>query len=443
MKYEEVYSDRKDRKSRGVFYTPEIYVSKSTEYVRDAIGSEKNYVVIDRACGTGNLEAQFSKEELSHFILGTLEPEEAKISSERLGVHVEPMNALSRDGVLYYRKKIQEARPNLIIFLENPPYLNRSQESQNKTEDKENYVLELMKNTGENTINSDLDYCFIWSVYNIYHADDYIHYGPIKCWKSRHLLDKEVKGGYLCDKQYFNASIGAIPLIYWGSKDIQNEYIDFDSDLGKYRVKKVYTPINRLLPQNDTKENSIISIMCVNFSNIQQNIQSLIQDADIPLKYGSKQKYVSKEHLLYSLPVWVAAQINYSADGKNPHTSEVDFRVIETENKCSDGGTKYQNDTKFLQDCLLYTTCTHKYVQGLKSDGIFYKTAYELLDDDHKHTEIYTKYQELVSETGINGLKNIEKVLKKDPRISELKHLLSIFQYDILRPKMLEYELLK
>ena len=65
MKYEEVYSDRKDRKSRGVFYTPEMYVSKSTEYVRDAIGSEKNYVVIDRACGTGNLEAQFSKEELS------------------------------------------------------------------------------------------------------------------------------------------------------------------------------------------------------------------------------------------------------------------------------------------------------------------------------------------------------------------------------------------
>lgn len=112
-KYSEVYSDKTDRKSRGVFYTPEQYVKISTEYVRKAIEDAKkdgydDYVIIDRACGTGNLESQLTPEELSHCILGTLDPEEAKIAAERLGVHVEVMDALSRDGVLYYRSEIEK-----------------------------------------------------------------------------------------------------------------------------------------------------------------------------------------------------------------------------------------------------------------------------------------------------------------------------------------------
>ena len=63
-------------------------------------------------------------------------------------------------------------------------------------------------------------------------------------------------------------------------------------------------------------------------------------------------------------------------------------------------------------------------------------------------------YRELVDETGVNGLKNIEKYKTDEygalfvsmtfgDSIERLKRLLSIFQYEVIRPKMLEYELLK
>lgn len=116
-RFSEVYSDKSDRKKRGVFYTPDRYVSVSTEYVRQAIKDTKaegydDYVIIDRCCGTGNLESQLTPEELSHCILGTLDPEEAKIASERLGIPVHCGDALSREGVLYYRNEIEKRAKN-------------------------------------------------------------------------------------------------------------------------------------------------------------------------------------------------------------------------------------------------------------------------------------------------------------------------------------------
>ena len=114
-KFNEVYSDKSDRKQRGVFYTPEQYVKISTEYLRKAIEDAKadgydDYVIIDRCCGTGNLESQLTPEELSHCILGTLNPEEAEIAAKRLGVSVHCGDALSREGVLYYRNEIEKRK---------------------------------------------------------------------------------------------------------------------------------------------------------------------------------------------------------------------------------------------------------------------------------------------------------------------------------------------
>ena len=44
-----------------------------------------DYVIIDRCAGTGNLEAVFTDEELSHCILSTYEYFEYKVLFERLG----------------------------------------------------------------------------------------------------------------------------------------------------------------------------------------------------------------------------------------------------------------------------------------------------------------------------------------------------------------------
>ena len=120
--------------------------------------------------------------------------------------------------------------------------------------------------------------------------------------------------------------------------------------------------------------------------------------------------------------------------------------------KSGDGGLKYRSDLKFLQDCLLYMLCCGNY--RIDSDAEFYKCCEKELDKEHKENEIYKLYKELVKKTNTNGLKNIEKYKTKEygdlyvhmtfgPNIDRLKKLLSIFQYEVIRPKMLEYELLK
>lgn len=66
------------KKQLGAFFTPEHYVEKSTQYIRAAIkrskeGGYKDYLIIDRCAGTGNLERLLNAEELSHCILNTFD----------------------------------------------------------------------------------------------------------------------------------------------------------------------------------------------------------------------------------------------------------------------------------------------------------------------------------------------------------------------------------
>jgi type I restriction-modification system DNA methylase subunit len=66
------------QKQLGAFFTPSHYVEISTKYVRDAITRSKqlgykDYLIIDRCAGTGNLERFLTPEELSHCILNTID----------------------------------------------------------------------------------------------------------------------------------------------------------------------------------------------------------------------------------------------------------------------------------------------------------------------------------------------------------------------------------
>ena len=453
------------QKVQGAFFTPSQYVKISTEYVLKAIEESKkdgydDYVIIDRCAGVGNLESQFPEEVYKHMILGTINQAEALTANIRFNglCTVIVQDALSRDGVLLYKEKIEEYKVKnkvkklAIIFLENPPYLNPASKAMflNNLKFEKSYVRQLMKENKVNMTNLDLDEEFIWSCYNIYNPYAYIHYGPIASWKSKNKMNKEIKAAYMCNRKYFNASEAVIMLFWLGNKDKNEEEYLCDSDLGKYKIKKVHNQINKLLP-NCEKEDAVCYLIVNSFSNTNQNLHAFIGDMETKGKDGFN---ISRKDLLKSLPVWVASQMNFCSDGKNPVTGDIDFRVIDTIYKCSDSGTKYQKDNKFLQDCLLYTLCTHKYVQLLKSDGLFYKTAEEELDEEHKSTEIYKLYRELVEKTGINGLKNIEKYKTDEygelfvemtfgPSIDKLKNLLNIFQYEVIRPKMLEYELLK
>ena len=262
---------------------------------------------------------------------------------------------------------------------------------------------------------------------------------------------KEVKSAYLCNRKYFNASESSIALLWMTGKNKENDYIEFDSDIDKIKVyKTTERPISYIKTCN--KEDAVVVMRILGVSCTNAHLNGDLDNVENTSK-ANKQfgKYISKDELLYMLPYYVAVKIDFYSTGKNPYDDNIDYRVIDTIYRSADKEERYKKDNKFLQDCLLYTLCTNKHKV---SEDNFYKVCEELLDIFHKETEIYKLYKELVESTGVNGLYNIEKYKTHEygklyiygtfgPQIEKLKNLLNIFQYEVIRPKMLEYELLK
>lgn len=446
------------QKVQGAFFTPPQYVKISTQYVKNAIKQSKidgydNYVIVDRCSGVGNLESKFEEEIYPHLILGTINEAEAFTANIRFGelANVNVIDALTENGVIYYKNKIEEfikknkVKKLAVIFLENPPYtqLNSNKDGgtgTSTTQYEKTWVHNQMEKGGQ-----DLDEQFVFSAFKYFDIYSYIHYGPIKIWKTRHLIDKEVKEAYLCNRKYFNAGEAAVPLIHWSNKDKENKIIEFDSDLGgKFKIKKVFKTISELY-SDEGKENGICVVEARNFSFSSPRLTGSLNDDG---KYGKK--WVSAKNLLKVLPLFCASRDEVSEKGGIG--SEKDYRIIDTVYKTSDGGDKYQNDKDFLQNCLLWSLCSH--FNQCSSDGKIWEWGEQTLKKELKQGQIWTVYKELVDKTKLNGLYNIENYNKLEngklwkehslyPKVNLLKNLLQQFYVNEIRNKLLEYELLK
>ena len=231
------------QKQLGAFFTPSHYVEISTKYVRDAITRSKqlgykDYLIIDRCAGTGNLERFLTPEELSHCILNTIDYTEwttlKGLYDGRVRL-ITPLTSQNRNsfGLLTDGNALDENFINLIlshiskynrdevyiIFLENPPF--RDETSTLTTKDKKSrktkthtdtLMLEDPKIKG--AMKNELSIKFIWSAWNIYKPNEYILFSPIKYWKRYHLFDHEVYGGYITDKKDYNANYNAgLPVV--------------------------------------------------------------------------------------------------------------------------------------------------------------------------------------------------------------------------------------
>ena len=444
------------QKMEGAFFTPPRYVKISTQYILNAIQNSKkdgfdDYVIIDRCAGVGNLESQFNEEIYSHLILGTINEAEALTANIRFNglAQVEVIDALSKDGVEFYQKAIEtykkknKVKKLAVILLENPPYaqINSNKAGGIKSQYQKTWVHTQMQKRGE-----DLDEQFVFSAFEYYNIYAYIHYGPIKIWKSRHLINKEVKEAYLCNKKYFNAGETAIALLHWTSKNKFYEELHFKNDIDDdFVVKKVYKTISELY-EDDGYKNGICIIEARNFSFKSPRLTGSINDGN---SYGYK--WVSEENLLNVLPLFCAARDEVSENGTIRDDFK-DYRIIDTVYKTADGGTSYQKDREFLQDCLLYALCSQK--NACSSESKFYAIAEKNLDEEHKNTEIFKIYKDLSNQTGFNGLVNIEQYKKEEfgklwrehkfyPQINKLKTLLRKLHLEKIRPKMLKYEILK
>lgn len=445
------------QKIEGAFFTPPQYIKISTQYVQNAISRSKemgyeDYVIVDRCAGVGNLESQFNYEIYSHFILGTINKAEAFTANIRFNglAIVEVVDALTKEGVDYYKTKIDEykkkknIRKLAVIFLENPPYAqtNSNKDGGIKSKYQKTWVHKQMEKGGE-----DLDEQFVYAAFKYYNIFSYVHYGPIKIWKSRDLINKEVKECYLCNKKYFNAGETAVALIHWTNKDEMYEELHFKNDIDDdFVVKKVHNTISEFY-ENDGKENGICVVEARNFSFDSPRLTGSINDDG---KYGNK--WIKPENLLKVLPLFCASRDEFAETGKRYPGEATDYRVVGTVYKSSDGGTNYQTDDEFLQNCLLYTLCTQK--NGCSTNSKFWAWGEKTLSSNLKNTAIWKLYRELSDETKVNGLKNIESFNKLEfgklwkehnlyPKVNSLKELLREFYNENIRPKMVKYQILK
>lgn len=407
-------NDTIQKKNLGAFYTPEPYVDKSIELVREAIKrvpQGNDYIILDRCAGTGNLEKRLSNEELSHCIVSTIEYYEYKVLLELLGSKVRYIipptekedtfnmglvrgaDALSKEYI--NNPVIQQYidNPNCtIILFENPPYAESNGTTKINSGWKNSYVVKQMKKEIKGTATNDLSNAFIWSGFKYYlrqPTDYYIVYSPIKYWKIHHLVNKKIIGSYAFNRKHFHTKIDAcIVVAAWQNIDENIEKFDavgFDIADGKLveqseklSIKKCYYTLadkyyDKSIYGDDeldgiccnldgteyTKENSsvkkiwndnIIGFLVANSAGFDN--PDLNSGFTIAGRYDGHGFFLRKNNYLQKLPMFCASRyITYNKEWTER------ARIM----KSADGADRFFADVKsgkliqFLLKCLVFT----------------------------------------------------------------------------------------
>lgn len=422
-------NDRLKKKKLGAFYTPEAYAEKAHELLQMAIArvpEGNDYVIIDRCAGTGNLEAVFTDEELSHCILSTYEYFEYKVLFERLGDkvrHIVPpteQNVEYSDGLIVnadamskefienpvIRKYVDDPKVTVIMY-ENPPYSDANADNvstSNKKRDrqeKNNYVYDIMKAQTSLHAERDVANRFIWSAFNFYMkkaSDSYIVFSPIKYWKSVGLCDRKFISGFIFNRKYFHATASAISCIAWGNEqdklseidvpvfDVENEKTLFVKNIKIKQCKNTFKEfVSSIKKESDVqthifsktdgyetteskyKTNSLVGKDIVGYLVTQSFTMTANDTFLLRLSINTNKntcQYLRSDNYLTKLPLFCAKMF--------PQDKWYEKDVYFT---TADGGDRYTRDNDFLKSCLIYT-CLSRYNKCLSfngSDGRFYR----------------------------------------------------------------------
>lgn len=422
-------NDRLKKKKLGAFYTPEAYAEKAHELLQMAIArvpEGNDYVIIDRCAGTGNLEAVFTEEELSHCILSTYEYFEYKVLFERLGDkvrHIVPpteQNVEYNDGLIVnadamskefienpvIRKYVDDPKVTVIMY-ENPPYsdanadnvsaLNKKRDRQEKN----NYVYEIMKAQTSLHAERDVANRFIWSAFNFYMkkaSDSYIVFSPIKYWKSVGLCDRKFISGFIFNRKYFHATASAISCIAWGNEqdklseidvpvfDVENERALFVKNIKIKQCKNTFKEfVSNIKKESDIRAHifsktdgyetteskyktySLVGKDIIGYLVTQSFTMTANDTFLLRLSINTNKntcQYLRSDNYLTKLPLFCAKMF--------PQDKWYEKDVYFT---TADGGDRYTRDNDFLKSCLIYT-CLSRYNKCLSfngSDGRFYR----------------------------------------------------------------------
>ena len=407
-------NDTLQKKNLGAFYTPEPYVKKSLELVREAIKrvpEGNDYIILDRCAGTGNLEKTMTEEELSHCIVSTIEYYEYKVLLELLGSKVRYIvppiekedtfnmglvrgaDALSEEYVKNPVIKSYIDDPNCtIILFENPPYAESNGTTKINSGWKNSYVVKEMKKEIKGSGTNDLGNAFIWSGFKYYlrqETDCYIVYSPIKYWKIHHLINKKIIGSYAFNRKHFHTKIDAcIVVVAWQniSENIEKfNTVGFDIVGGelvempeKLTIKKCYYTLADKYYDKTSYNNDKTDGICCNLNGTEYSKESarvkkvwddniigflvansagfdnpdLNSGFTVAGRYDGNGFYVRKDNYLEKLPMFCASRyITYNREWTER------ARIM----KSADGADKFFADVKsgklsqFLLKCLVFT----------------------------------------------------------------------------------------
>lgn len=460
-------NDRLKKKKLGAFYTPEAYAKKAHELLQLAIArvpEGNDYVIIDRCAGTGNLEAVFTDEELSHCILSTYEYFEYKVLFERLGDkvrHIVPpteqniefssglivnADAMSKEFIEneVIRKYIDDPKVTVIMY-ENPPYHDESSGMTNGIAERNGkntaYVVENMKRQIKGVATNEIANQFIWSAFKYYlrnKEDSYIVFSPIKYWKQYELFDATAQKAFAFNRKHFHASMSTVLCVLWENEASSFENITAESydikDNALVRVpditiKKVKQPASKFYTRISFSKEDESSVWCskdgdeakdkkirVKAYRNQETIAYLeadsfqiaphVRNVTVACLYNGHGCYITRDQYMNTLPIWVAKYIPLD----NWYENDVYCTT-------SDGGDRYTKDRDFLKSCLIYT-CLSRYNKCLSfdgSDGRFYRNElcfhkdavavndlakFKLDDEEKKLLEVWNRILRKAAATG-------------------------------------------
>lgn len=420
-------NDRLKKKKLGAFYTPEAYAEKAHELLQMAIArvpEGNDYVIIDRCAGTGNLEAVFTDEELSHCILSTYEYFEYKVLFERLGDkvrHIVPpteQNVEYNDGLIVnadamskefienpvIRRYVDDPKVTVIMY-ENPPYRDDTADNKGtkKVKVTESYIRGEMtkKFNGSAATARELSNLFIWSAFKYYmkkKEDSYVVFSPIKYWKSEHILSKKCVKGFMFNREHFHATPSVISCILWSNENEQMREISLEAiDIIDGRLSRIGDKTVKIVERKFTQEfydgrkfdNDVSSTVYLDSSGTPGN----------PAKYTKAGIYNDNIVGFLMAKNFAIDPMNRGLIRTNPINSPATF-AVRSDNyltklplfcakmfpqdkwyekdvyfTTADGGDRYTRDNDFLKSCLIYT-CLSRYNKCLSfngSDGRFYR----------------------------------------------------------------------
>lgn len=460
-------NDRLKKKKLGAFYTPEAYAKKAHELLQLAIArvpEGNDYVIIDRCAGTGNLEAVFTDEELSHCILSTYEYFEYKVLFERLGDkvrHIVPpteqniefssglivnADAMSKEFIdnEVIRRYIDDPKVTVIMY-ENPPYHDESSGMTNGIAERNGkntaYVVENMKRQIKGVATNEIANQFIWSAFKYYlrnKEDSYIVFSPIKYWKQYELFDATAQKAFAFNRKHFHASMSTVLCVLWENEsssfeDITAESYDIKDNalirVPDITIKKVKQPASKFYTRISFSKEDESFVWCskdgdeakdkkirVKAYRNQETIAYLeadsfqiaphVRNVTVACLYNGNGCYITRDQYMNTLPIWVAKYIPLD----NWYENDVYCTT-------SDGGDRYTKDHEFLKSCLIYT-CLSRYNKCLSfdgSDGRFYKnelcfhkdavamndlSKFKLDNEEKKLLEVWNRVLEKATATG-------------------------------------------